>query len=110
MATQNQKRDQTTTGPSEEPIPKKVQGLHFIREPTPLVPFTRNCIVSMASMRLFGSWHTGSSYGASITITTVEDFYDVKLTEIDGQAVSIFGVFDDFELHEKTENKMTTNK
>ena len=25
---------------------------------------------------------------------TMEDFYDVKLTEIDGQAVSLFGVFD----------------
>jgi hypothetical protein len=24
----------------------------------------------------------------------MEDFYDVKLTEIDGQAVSLFGVFD----------------
>ncbi|XP_006648509.3 probable protein phosphatase 2C member 13, mitochondrial [Oryza brachyantha] len=26
--------------------------------------------------------------------STMEDFYDVKLTEIDGQAVSLFGVFD----------------
>ena len=25
---------------------------------------------------------------------TMEDFYDVKLTEIDGHAVSLFGVFD----------------
>jgi len=25
---------------------------------------------------------------------TMEDFFDVKLTEIDGQAVSLFGVFD----------------
>nr|ACF85327.1 unknown [Zea mays] len=25
---------------------------------------------------------------------TMEDFYDVKLTEIDGQAISLFGVFD----------------
>jgi hypothetical protein len=24
----------------------------------------------------------------------MEDFYDVKLTEIDGQAVSLFGIFD----------------
>jgi protein phosphatase 1L len=24
----------------------------------------------------------------------MEDFYDVKLTEINGQAVSLFGVFD----------------
>ena len=24
----------------------------------------------------------------------MEDFYDVKLTEIEGQAVSLFGVFD----------------
>jgi len=24
----------------------------------------------------------------------MEDFFDVKLTEIDGQAVSLFGVFD----------------
>uniref|UniRef100_A0A0E0JY24 protein-serine/threonine phosphatase n=1 Tax=Oryza punctata TaxID=4537 RepID=A0A0E0JY24_ORYPU len=34
-----------------------------------------------------GGWARGKR-------ATMEDFYDVKLTEIDGQAVSLFGVFD----------------
>uniref|UniRef100_A0A0D9VED3 protein-serine/threonine phosphatase n=2 Tax=Leersia perrieri TaxID=77586 RepID=A0A0D9VED3_9ORYZ len=34
--------------------------------------------------------------------STMEDFYDVKLTEIDGQAVSLFGVFDG-ETYQKTD-------
>ncbi|PAN05187.1 hypothetical protein PAHAL_1G120600 [Panicum hallii] len=34
-----------------------------------------------------GGWERGKR-------ATMEDFYDVKLTEVDGQAVSLFGVFD----------------